>query len=233
MGAPAYGDLVFARQVREGQVAYEPFVHRQQSLRRVENLRRIYSREGATEDIARSVPTCFGRREAGLLEQRPDLRHVFDANPVQLDVLTVGDVGDVAAEVLGDGADDICLARSEQAARDSDAKHEVAVDLGTLGVKTVPAEPVPQVRRPDRREALFRVDVLDTSPDLEAIVLALRDLGRVEGLEISQGPLPFRPEGGRAGRGLRGAFVPGRLTGQRSASFLGWAGLGEEPSRTN
>jgi hypothetical protein len=55
-----------------------------------------------TEDHAWGVPAGLGGRQSHGLEQSPDLRHVLDADPVQLDVLTVGDVGGVPPEARRD-----------------------------------------------------------------------------------------------------------------------------------
>ena len=43
--------------------------------------------------------------QADRLEPAPDLRHVLDPDPVQLDVLPVGDVGGVPGELHRDLAD--------------------------------------------------------------------------------------------------------------------------------
>ena len=96
------------------------------------------------------------------LEAAPDLGDVLDADPVQLDVLPVGDVGGVAGELglrLGDAR---AAGPVERAAVDADPQHEVlvvqlggveggglaAVDAGlALRVETPPAHPAAQVVR--------------------------------------------------------------------------------------
>ena len=149
----------------------------------------------------------------------PDLGDVLDADPVQLDVLPVGDVGGVAGELgadLGDGAQ---LVAARRAAVAADPEHEVlvvelagveggglaAVDAGlALGVEPPPAHPAAQVLAGDRGEPLLGVDLLDALPDVEAVVGLLELLVGVQRGAVAVGPgagglacLPLRP-----GRGL-------------------------------
>src|SRR5690606_18776061 len=112
-------------------------------------------RDGAAEHDAGDVTAGLGRLEPDGLETAPDLRDRLDLDPVELDVLAVGDVGRVAAELRGDLGDDAQLLGGEAAAVDADAEHEVAVlelvrlergclpavDPGlALGVQAPPAE---------------------------------------------------------------------------------------------
>ena len=149
-------------------------------------------------------PQVVRRRQADGLQPPPDLRHVLDADPVVLDVLPVGDVGDAAAELVGDLADRPELLGVQLAAGDPDPEHEVAVlDVGVLqrpgaaavdprpalGVEPPPAESRAQVGRVDRVEALAGVALLDPGPDVEAVVVLLRPLGAVERAAAAHGPL--------------------------------------------
>ena len=133
----------------------------------------------------------------------PDLWNVFDPDPVQLDVLPVGDVGGVAGVAGGDVRDDPQLLGGELATVDADAQHEeLVVELmglehcGTsagdsraaLGVQTPPAEPAAQVGRVDTGEAALAVDVLDPGPHVEPVVVLLEPLIRVQRLEMAQAP---------------------------------------------
>ena len=112
------------------------------------------------EDDAGHVAAGLGGGQADAFEAAPDLGDVLDPDPVQLDVLAVGEVGGVPGEVHGDLADDAQLLGGERAAVDPDAQHEVlvfelvrlkggglaAVDPGlALGVEAPPAEPAVQV----------------------------------------------------------------------------------------
>ena len=171
----------------------------------------------ASSDLVASIPATGqpsmlrGTSPQACSEDRPTSSsrsqitgHVFDPDPVELDVLPVGDVGDVAAVLLGDAADRAQLARAELAARNADPHHEVAVlDLlvfehaglaardawPALGVQAPPAEPAAQVGRVDRLEAGVGVPGDDPVPDVQAGVVLLESLGRVQRLEMVQGPL--------------------------------------------
>src|SRR5919106_2395141 len=201
VGAARDRDLVLAGQVRELQVARELGVGLQKDFRCVDHLGSIHPRKGTSEDIPGSISACLGRGEADSLELAPYLGHVLDADPVELDVLAVGDIGEVAAESLRQAPDHRRLLARQLTSGDANAEHEVAVGLGPLGVEAVPAEAVAQVAGPDRAEALLGVAAFDPGPDVQAVVLALRLLGGVEGLPVAEGPLALgtlRP-GGRRG----------------------------------
>src|SRR5204862_3835771 len=60
-----------------------------------------------------------------------------------------------------------------------------------LCVETPPPHPGSEVGRVDRAEALLGVDVLDPLAHVQPVVVALGALGRVEGLVVPEGPLPF------------------------------------------
>ena len=160
-------------------------------------------------------------------EPAPDFGHVLDPDPVQLDVLAVGEVGRVAGEVHGDLADDAQLLGGERTAVDPDAEHEVfvfelvrlkrgglaAVDPGfALGVEAPPAEAAVQVGAVDRVEAVLGVDGLDTLADVEAVVFLFPGFVGVQRRGAVHFPLAVRLCG-RAGRALGaagGSLVRGR-----------------------
>ena len=87
---------------------------------------------------------------------------------------------------------------------DADPHHEVRVlellglqdgglaagdALGALGVEAHPAHPAAQVARVDAVEAGLRVDVEDPLADVEAVVVLLHPLVRVERLAVAERPL--------------------------------------------
>ena len=123
-------------------------------------------------------------------------------------------------------------ARLELAAVDADPQHEVlvvelvrlqhggaaAVDAGlALGVEPPPAHPAAQVGRVDAGEPAVRVDGLDPGPDVEAVVVLLGALVRVQRLAVAERPLALTP--GPAvlatarGPGLPTAASPARPAG--------------------
>jgi hypothetical protein len=63
------------------------------------------ARDRRPEDHAGRVAAGLRGGEPDRLETPPDLGHVLDANPVELDVLSVGDVGGVARELRADPGD--------------------------------------------------------------------------------------------------------------------------------
>ena len=95
----------------------------------------------------------------------PDRRDVLDPDPVELDVLPVGDVGGVPGVLLADLAERPHRGGGQQPAVGADPHHEeLVVELlllehrglaaveagGALGVEPHPAEPAAQVGRVDR-----------------------------------------------------------------------------------
>jgi hypothetical protein len=160
--------------------------------------------ERATEDDARRVAARLGRGKADRLQRLPDRRDGLDLDPVQLDVLPVGEVGG-AAGVLGRHVGDRAqLVGVQLAAVDAHAQHEVAVvevlvlqDRGltavdpgaALGVEAVPAEPSAQVGGVDGVEAGLGVDADDAVADVESVVVLLVLFVFVERFAITEGPL--------------------------------------------
>src|SRR6185437_9790025 len=166
-GATRDRGLVLARQVAELRVAGRDGLGGAEHGGRVDDLIRVDAGHRAAEDVARDVAAGLDRGEADLVEALPDRGYVFDPDPVELDVLPVGDVGYVAAVLLGDATDRAQLGGAELAAGDAHPHHEVAVlelfvlehgglaarDAGpALGVQAPPAEAAAQVSRVDGLE---------------------------------------------------------------------------------
>jgi hypothetical protein len=100
--APRDRGLELPGKVGERRVAHEPLVERQQIGGRVDDLVTVDTGKRAADHVARRVTARFGRAQADRFECVPDPRDILDADPVKLDVLTVGHIGDVAAETLRD-----------------------------------------------------------------------------------------------------------------------------------
>ena len=216
--AAAHHRLELAGQVGEGRVADVAALHLLDLRGRVEDLACVDPGQRAAQDDAGSVPAGLRGGQADRLEQLPDLRDALDLDPVQLDVLPVGDVGGAAGEPAGDVADDVQLLAGQLAAVNPDAEHEVAVvqllglqDRGlaavdarlALGVQAEPAEPATQIGRVDRIEAALGVDVDDPLTDVQPVVVLLVFLVLVERLAVAERPLTFAA--GATGRSLSGA----------------------------
>ena len=133
-----------------------------------------------------------------------NLGHVLDPDPVQLDVLPVGDVGHVPAEGLRDLSDCPQLQAGQLATVQPHSQHEERVlkllgleggglttrDAGpALGVQAPPAEAVAQVDGVDGSKPGVGVAGEDALAHVEAVIVALGALVRVERLTMPEGPL--------------------------------------------
>ena len=180
--------------------------------------------DGGAEEPARRVAAGLLGLQPHGLEPLPDGGDVLDPDPVELDVLPVGDVGAVAAEVGGDAAEDAQLLRVQQGAVGADAQHEelvvellrgqrtglAAVEARlALGVEAPPAEPAAQVAAVDGGEPAPGVDVLDPGADVQRVVVLLGLLVGVQRLAVAERPLALAALGTRPARDRcsRGAAV--------------------------
>src|SRR5690606_36333575 len=114
-------------QVRELGGADVAVVDVAQLRRRVDDLVVGDPGQRAADDGARDVAARLRRVEADRLERLPDGGDVLDADPVQLDVLPVGDVGGAAGVPGGDVGDGAQRPDVELPAVDPDPHHEVEV----------------------------------------------------------------------------------------------------------
>src|SRR6266481_870424 len=85
----------------------------------------VNSGQGAAGDVARDVTAGAGGAEAHGPEAFEKFGKIFDADPMELDVLTDGDVGYAVAEVIGKVGDGAGLFAGEETVRDADADHEI------------------------------------------------------------------------------------------------------------
>ncbi len=161
---------------------------------------------GQPEEHARRVAARLLRREPDGFDPLEDRGHVLDADPVQLHVLPVGDVGDVAPEPLARPRDRAELLARHPPAVDPDPHHEeLVLELLGLGraralarhallalrVQAVPAHAGTQVLLADRAEPARREDPVDPLANVQAVVVLLDLLGGVERLVVAQPPLPL------------------------------------------
>src|SRR3954466_1896694 len=210
--------LVLARQVGELGGADEALVDRADLRRCVEHLVSRNARERAAEDHAGGIAARFSGREPGGLEALEDRGDVLDADPVELDVLTVRDIGDVAAVTLGCPGDRAELLGAHAATVDPDPHHEELVlellrlrgagplardVLPALRIQAPPSHPATQILLAARAEPAGSEDALDPLADVERLRLLLYLLGGVEGLVVAERPLPFA-SGARGSTGGRG-----------------------------
>src|SRR4051794_8450931 len=232
--------LVFARQVGELGGADEALVDRPDLRRCIEHLVGRNARERAAEDHARSIAARFAGREPGGLEALEDRGDVLDPDPVELNVLTIGDIGQVAAVSLGCPGDRAELLGAHAATVDPDPHHEELVlellrlrgagpfardILPALRIQAPPSHPAPQILRADRAEPAGSEDALDPLADVERLGLLFYLLGGVEGLMIAERPLPFAPgaRGSTGGRIGHGRAREGARYSAAQAATVGWS----------
>src|SRR6185437_9817406 len=118
----------------------------------VHDLFRVNPGQWASGDVAGDVAAGSLWREADFVQRVDDFRKRLNGEPVQLDVLSRGDVAHVARVLLHQLANDAHLRRLQQAVGRADAHHEVfgheafaalaadGADAVALGVGSPPAE---------------------------------------------------------------------------------------------
>ena len=163
------GDLVLAGQVREAPVADEVGDERVHDGARVEVLVRRDAGQRAADDVAPHVAAGLRAGQADLVEGREDVRHVLQPQPVELDALPGGDVGEGAAVADREVGDRPQLPRVQLPVRDAHPQHEVAVLLGPLRVDAPPLREG-QVVRLERGEAAVACRVDEIVDDVEPVL---------------------------------------------------------------
>ena len=196
--------LELARQVRERRVADIERVDLTNVRRRVGDLLRVDPCHRAAENVAWRVAARLESAQTHRLELVPNGGNIFDADPVQLDVLPVGDVSEIATVGGGDVPDGAQLFDAQLPTRNPDPHHEVPVvellrleqpglptadPRPTLGIEAHPAHPAAQIGSIDRVEPRLGVDVEDATLDVQRIVVLLHPLVGVEWLSHAERPL--------------------------------------------
>ncbi len=148
----------------------------------------IEAGERAAGDVADDVAAGSLGGEADGGEGVDDIDEAADGEPVELDVLAGGDVGEVVGVLLGELADDAGLVRGEQAVGQADAHHEVLGGLAfavraagdalavALGVDAPPLEVEPGPFRQDGVAAALS-ELADLVPCLPGVLGELESLG--------------------------------------------------------
>ena len=127
--ALAAGDrgLEFAGQIHEVRVAHKGFTQGIQLRGAIDDLVGVHAGHRAAQEHARGVAARFDAQQTHGIQPLPDLGDVLDADPVQLDVLSVADISGVPGEVTGDLTDHAGLRHAQPTAVRADAHHEVLV----------------------------------------------------------------------------------------------------------
>jgi len=107
VGTSANGDFVFARKIIKLGIATEFLVEGEDKRANVEQLAGVESSERAASDVAGNVAAGADGAKADRTEPLEDFGKRFDFDPVELNVLANGDIGDAVAVLrgkIGDGA---------------------------------------------------------------------------------------------------------------------------------
>ena len=127
-GAAGNGDLEFARKIVELRVCLEQVRNLGGQRRGVNELIGGDPGQRAAGHVAHHVAAGAFGRESDRVECVHDLGQRFDGEPVKLNVLPDGNVGQVARVLASERADDAKLAREDDAVGNADAHHEVIGD---------------------------------------------------------------------------------------------------------
>jgi len=125
VGAGGDGDFIFAGKIIELRIAAEFAIESEHGVRDIGKFVSMDAGERAAGDIAGHVTagTCGGKADGAKTIE--DIGDGFDFDPVELDILANGDVGDSVAMFGGEIGDFVDLRRGEEAVGDADANHEV------------------------------------------------------------------------------------------------------------
>ena len=160
------------------------------------------------QEPSRRVPAALDRGQTHRLQAAPQLGHVVNLDPVELDVLPVGDVRRAAGEVVGDRTQHTQLLTAQAPAVQAHPLQEIAVgELGgvqlggaapvdtllALGVQTPPAETAVEVVGCDGLVAAGAVDVHDPFAYRQRGTVLLEGLVVIERIAPVEGPLAVRP----------------------------------------
>src|SRR6185312_16665929 len=109
------GDLELARQVYEFGIAGEAACELLGQRAGIDQLMSVKTGERAAGDVAHHIAAGALGAESDLVERLLDLNNALQSEPVELDVLAGGDVGEVVGVLLRQLADEPQLLRGEQA----------------------------------------------------------------------------------------------------------------------
>ena len=176
--------------------------------------------------IRAGVPAGLDGGQPDVVQSAPQLGDVLDLDPVELEILAIGDVQGTAGELVGGGADDAHLARGQRLAVHADALHEeVVLQLGdvelggapavdalpALGVQAPPPEAAVQVGGVDGLEAARGVVGEDPPAGAQRVAVLFEGLVVVERLAAVDEPLAVGAAPARRADVARGAGASGRV----------------------
>src|SRR5208283_823334 len=124
VGAGGDGDFEFAREIVEIGIAGELLIDGESDGRDVGDFACVETGERAASDVAGDIAAGAGGAEADAVQLVEEVGEGFDADPVELDVLADGDVGNAIAVAIGEIGDGVELTAGEEAVGDAYAHHE-------------------------------------------------------------------------------------------------------------
>ena len=129
VGAPLWaasdGNFEFAGEIVKLRIAREFFINREHDRRDIRYFARIDAGERAAGNVAGDIAASAGGAEANGAEPVKNFRNGFDADPVKLNVLADGDIGDAVAVFGRERSNRTDLFRGEETIGNTDADHEV------------------------------------------------------------------------------------------------------------
>ena len=203
-GGAGDGRLELAGQIGQLRVAQVGVLDGAGQRGRIDGLVLGDAGNGGDQEASGRVPAALDRGQPHRLQVPPELWDIVDLDPVELDVLAVGDVGGAAGEVVGDRAQYPQLLAAQAATIQAHPLQEVAVgELGgiqlggaaaidsllALGVQAPPAETAVEVIGRDALVAAGTVDVHDPVAHRQRVPVLLEGLVVIERLAPVEGPL--------------------------------------------
>jgi len=124
VGAAGDGDFEFAGEIVEIGIAAEFAINGERERRNVGEFVGVDAGERAAGDVTRDVAASAGGGEADGPEALEKFGEMIHGDPVELDVLADGDVGDAVAKIIGEVGDRARLLAGEETVGNADADHE-------------------------------------------------------------------------------------------------------------
>src|ERR1700723_1355490 len=119
------GNLELARQIIKIGISGKQTSCLLDERRSVTDFIRVHSGERAAGDVASNVTAGCQRREAAALEAVENIGERLDGDPVELNILTHGEVSDTESVFLCEVGNRSKLVRAKQTIRDTDTNHKI------------------------------------------------------------------------------------------------------------
>ena len=124
LGAAGDGDFELAGEIVKVRIAGEFFIERKDDGGDIRDFVGIDASEGASSDVARDITAGASGGQANGVQTFENIGNGFDRNPMELNVLTDGNVGEAVAIFGGKISDGANLIAVEEAIGNANANHE-------------------------------------------------------------------------------------------------------------